>query len=230
MDDGASPLRIGFKVVVVWLSVALFVVSLTALFLSMRAVMDVGGMCAEGGPYEIATSCPKGAVWMTPVSIWVGLLACGLYVFAGRGLPGPKWIALAWPALFISLGWNFWSYGLNPPDGSDGAVVGWIVCGVLFVGMGAVPLIVVLATAPGRKLVFWSDAAPAGGRSTVRQAREAVSSIDWRNLGVNVDDAAADGDDDGTVDRLERLSAMYRRGELTPEEFQRAKSQLLGDA
>ena len=30
-------------------------------FLSMRVVMDVGGSCADGGPYVSAQSCPGGA-------------------------------------------------------------------------------------------------------------------------------------------------------------------------
>ena len=33
---------------------------LTVLFLCMRSVMDIGGSCASGGPYEIANPCPAG--------------------------------------------------------------------------------------------------------------------------------------------------------------------------
>jgi hypothetical protein len=45
--------------------------------------------------------------------------------------------------LFISLGWNFLQYGFFPPDG--GWIWSWVVCGVLFVVMGAVPLVVAIA-------------------------------------------------------------------------------------
>jgi hypothetical protein len=48
---------------------------------------------------------------------------------------------LAWPALFLSLGWNFLEYGVDPPDGSANVVWGWLFCGVLFVLMGGLPLL-----------------------------------------------------------------------------------------
>ena len=35
-------------------------VSLTWTYLSMRAVMNVGGSCADGGPYIPRVSCPDG--------------------------------------------------------------------------------------------------------------------------------------------------------------------------
>lgn len=229
-----------FKVVMVWLSLALFVACLTALFMSMRTVMDVGGMCASGGAYEIATPCPSSA-WLFPVSIWVGLAAGAVYVFAGRGLPGPKWIGLAWPALFLSLGWNFWEYGLNPPGVDQSVAIGWIVCGVVFVLMGAVPLVGLLGTAAGRRWLMWSDAPDEGSLSarTVKQARDAMSSIDWRKLVVVTDAPSAasatsgarrGSSEDDLIDRLERLTAMYRRGDLTSAQFEAAKTQLLGGA
>ena len=33
---------------------------ITLVFLGMRAVMDVGGACADGGPYVSAQGCPDG--------------------------------------------------------------------------------------------------------------------------------------------------------------------------
>ena len=72
---------------------------LTILFLATRRVMEVGGSCASGGPYEIATPCPKGIAWMVPVSIFGGLIAAfALALTAGHG---PKLWLLAWPALFL---------------------------------------------------------------------------------------------------------------------------------
>ena len=64
---------------------------------------------------------------------------------------------LAWSALFLSLGWNFWEYGLQPP-GTDG-----IICGVVFAIMGAVPLLG-LFSADFRRATFWSDAGERGFR------------------------------------------------------------------
>ena len=34
---------------------------ITLVFLGMRTVMDVGGACADGGPYVSAQPCPDGA-------------------------------------------------------------------------------------------------------------------------------------------------------------------------
>ncbi len=44
-------------------------------------------------------------------------------------------LLLGWPALFISLGYNFIDYAINPPEGM-GSTAGWWVCGILFALMG----------------------------------------------------------------------------------------------
>jgi hypothetical protein len=107
--------------------VLLVAVMLTWTYLGMRAVMDVGGTCAEGGPYVVAQPCPSGA-WLISVAIpvLVGAAMLGSYValrFSAPGLLVPMWAVL-----FGSLGWNFLAYGF----GGDGPVAGWIVCGVVF--------------------------------------------------------------------------------------------------
>jgi hypothetical protein len=71
-------------------------------------------------------------------AIFGGLILIGIYAF---NAVGPNLTLLAWPALFLSLGWNFLEYGFSPPDGSDDIVWGWLICGILFVLMGGVPLI-----------------------------------------------------------------------------------------
>ena len=48
-------------------------------------------------------------------------------------------VALAWPALFLGLGWNFLEYGVRNPFG-DGVELGWLIPGVIFMIMGGVPL------------------------------------------------------------------------------------------
>jgi hypothetical protein len=135
-----------------------FTFLLTALFLAMRGVMELGGMVAIGGPYEIAHPAPN-YWWIIPVAI----IGCILIVFASMGmfsfrsgmtgfvsLPFSRegvfsqgrgkasLVALFfWPAIFLSLGWNFCEYGFFNPEG---LVWGWIVCGVVFVIMGGLPL------------------------------------------------------------------------------------------
>lgn len=119
--------------------VVLFAGSLTVLWRSMRAVMDIGGYCASGGPYEIAVQCPQGVDILLFLSIWTGLAGVGLVAWSG-GRIGPGFAAvaaLAWPALFLSLGWNFLEYGVWAPGGPE---FGWLIPGVLFVLMGGVPL------------------------------------------------------------------------------------------
>jgi len=119
-----------------------FTFLLTCLFLAMRDVMDLGGMVAIGGPYEIAHPAP-GYWWIFPVSV----IGCVLITFmsmgmfsAGRGKA--SLVALFfWPAIFLSLGWNFCEYGFF---NTEGLIWGWIVCGVVFVVMGGLPLYLVM--------------------------------------------------------------------------------------
>jgi hypothetical protein len=113
--------------------------ALTIMFFSMRAVMEIGGSCASGNvPYAITRPCPTGVPGLMIGSIFLGLIFLGVYAFSAVG---PNLTLLAWPALFLSLGWNFLDYGVNPPDGSAGVVWGWLICGVVFVLMGGLPLI-----------------------------------------------------------------------------------------
>lgn len=48
----------------------------------------------------------------------------------------PSFVSLIWPALFLSLAYNFFDYGVR--GGVNG---GWIVCGIVFALMGVVPLL-----------------------------------------------------------------------------------------
>jgi hypothetical protein len=114
-------------------------VGLVLLFLAMRAVMEIGGSCASGNtPFEIQRQCPTGVAGLMIGGIFGGLIGLGLYAV---NTIGPNLTLLGWPALFISLGYNFADYGINPPEGfGGGASVGWLVCAVLFFLMGGVPL------------------------------------------------------------------------------------------
>ena len=129
------------------IAVALLVTCLTLVFLAMRSVMDVGGACADGGPYVSAQPCPDGV----PLAMIGGIF--GIFVFgalvwrfgAAVGEPFTTLPFLAWPALFGSLGWNFLDYGiLSPPEG-HGIVWGWLIPGVLFELMAFVPLVGLIA-------------------------------------------------------------------------------------
>jgi len=59
----ATPLyvwRVLRATIFIGLSLAGVACALTMVYLSMRSVMDVGGFCAEGGPFEIETHCSQG--------------------------------------------------------------------------------------------------------------------------------------------------------------------------
>jgi hypothetical protein len=139
VDSGKLPPGLVKKLVFTDIGLVGTVAALTAVFYCMRAVMEVGGVCASGNtPYDIRTPCPTGVPGLMISSIFLGLGFLFLYAVSAVG---PNLTLLAWPALFLSLGWNFLEYGFDPPGGADVAV-GWIVCGVVFVLMGGVPLFV----------------------------------------------------------------------------------------
>ena len=116
---------------------------LTLVYLGMRSVMDVGGMCAHGGPYVSAQPCPEGA----PLALMLGIF--GLFLFGGlatvAGLRiGGAWAGapiLGWGALFGSLGWNFLDYGVFNLHPGEGIAWGWLICGVVFWLMAAPALV-----------------------------------------------------------------------------------------
>jgi len=214
-DAAAPPARVVVrKLVFTVVGVGLFAASLTILFLGMRAVMDIGGACASGGPYMPRQECPDGT-WLIPVVVVTGLIGTGLVV-AGSFSGGPQLWVLAWPALFVALGWNFLEYGVDPPPPETGLVWGWLVCAVAFLAMGGIPLVLVIAKA--RSLLWGAGGrpAPAPGPRTDRDPRRAPR--------APVEHGGDPGDADDLVSDLERLAALHRSGALSDEEFARAKA------
>jgi len=126
---------VGYLVMLI--GVAMVAYGITALWFGMRDVMDVGGYCAEGGPYVIQQHCPDGAEVLMFTGIPIGII--GLFVAMIGAAKSAKGAAalllLGWPALFISLGYNFIDYAINPPE-NMGSTAGWWVCGVVFGLMG----------------------------------------------------------------------------------------------
>ena len=114
---------------------------ITLVFLAMRAVMDVGGACADGGPYVSAQPCPDGATPALLLGVFGGFGFGALGAVYGARVGGYGWVPLlGWVALFATLGWNFLDYGLfNPPEG-EGIVWGWLIPGILFELMAWVPV------------------------------------------------------------------------------------------
>jgi hypothetical protein len=115
-------------------------VCVTWAFLSMRAVMDVGGACADGGPYVSAQPCPDGAVLIS-IAIPVMVLTAMFGSAVAISVDAPNLLIPMWGGVFGALGWNFMEYGLMGP----GTVWGWLVCGVMFWLMAAPAVFAVLA-------------------------------------------------------------------------------------
>ncbi|WP_243058068.1 hypothetical protein [Nocardioides sp. SR21] len=121
-------------------AVLVMALALTWVFMSMRAVMDVGGACASGGAYEIATPCPDNvAVFMT-LGIPLMLVCAFIGSWIAVSIGAPDLLIPMWLLLFGSLGWNFLEYGMF----GDDLVWGWIVCGVLFEAMALPALLFLL--------------------------------------------------------------------------------------
>ena len=204
-----------------FLALAGVVTGLTWLYLGMRSVMEIGGACGEGGAVVYHTPCPDGVPFLMVGGIFGGLICLGLFVmFAGR-LGGSYGViaGLAWPALFISLGWNFLEFGLNPPGEDDGLVWGWLVCAVVFFLMGGAPLLWLLNPSTLRATLWPPDPDPF-----------APPSPPPAPIGVPLGASLTLGDrrgDPDVVGQLERLAALRDRGALDAEEYERAKKEVL---
>ena len=81
-------------------------------------------------PIKIATPCPAGVDVLLTLGIPLGIVSAGLMVWKGSriGASYAGLVALAWPVLFLSLGWNFLEYGVRNPFG-EGVELGWFVPG-----------------------------------------------------------------------------------------------------
>jgi hypothetical protein len=208
--------------------------TLTILWLSMRAVMGVGGSCASGGPFVPAVQCPDVVVALTPLSIF------GLFIFGGLAAWGAvslggSWfglISLGWPALFLSLGWNFLDFGLHPPGGiPDGQVEwSWLFCALIFGLMGGIPLVVGLR---GAQIAASGHRSYAGGRVLIRPNWLSSQATPVREAAPDANDTNAVASREPTADvaaRLERLARLHDAGDLTDAEFRAAKHATLDGA
>jgi hypothetical protein len=221
------------RAVAVFVTLAGVAAAMTLLFLSMRAVMRIGGSCASGGPYVPRQACPHGVPLALIGGIWGGLVFAGLYWWQSASAHAPSFVFLLWPALFLSLGWNFLQFGLHPPEG-QGVVAGWLVCAVLFILMGGVPLVAVLlakAYSPAR-----TSSDPFGLQRPSRQLFLRAAMAGMGAVGPPSGSAGSAADpgvdpsaspDATLVSELERLAKLHMSGSLTDDEYQAAKRNVL---
>ena len=115
-------------------------VCLTWAFFAMRAVMNVGGSCADGGPYVSAQPCPGGA-GLIAIAIPVMIITAMAGSAAAISVQAPNLLIPMWGFLFGSLGWNFLEAGITGPH------LDWssIVCGVVFELMALPAILGILA-------------------------------------------------------------------------------------
>jgi hypothetical protein len=213
---------------------------ITLMFLSMRAVMVVGGACAEGGPYVIAQHCPTGSVG----AMLLGMP--GLFLFGGISLySGPRvggvWagtVLLAWSGLFLALGWNFLDAGLLSVDPANGPEIGAIVCAVTFILMGAAPLVGMALMGVARINKGWGFGGqqytgfprrnrgfPGGEVSTPGGPRDLQG---LRRVAREGRTAHSVPVIDAEMSRsLDRLAGLRDRGEISDAEYEAAKGVVL---
>ena len=230
--------------------------SLTLLFRSMRSVQSIGGFCASGGPYQIAHKCPKGIGGLLPLAIFGGLIFLGLFAISA-GETGRPFVLFAWPALFLSLGWNFLDYGLHLTTSGSGVNGGFLVRGVLFIVMGAVPLIWLVPMlwrvitghpdpddapdAPGHVPAFMGGTSvqftppPSSSPTTPAATFGSMSTSGVRfaptptpTPATSTVTAPSTGKD--LAGELERLASLHRRRELTDAEYEAAKRQAISNS
>ncbi|MEA2460797.1 MAG: hypothetical protein QOH90_974, partial [Actinomycetota bacterium] len=216
----------------VFVSLAGGVAGLTLLYLGMRSVMEIGGACAEGGPFVPLRPCPKGVPLVMIGGIWGGIIFFGLYAWQAFKNGAPSLVLLAWPALFLSLGWIFLEFGINPPGDGSGLVWGWLVCAFFFVLMGGLPLIPMLKPIArafsGRAP---ETEPPQSASDLLRSQLQKVSRFTGpiQETAPTQPTPTSPTSDSGLVDELERLDALRRSGGLSESEFAAAKRKLLTD-
>ncbi len=182
----------------------------TLVFHAMRAVMDVGGFCVDGGPFVSAQSCPDGTAPAMMLGIFGVVLFGGIAMACGSRV-GARWaiaaVLVGWSGLFGALGWNFLDHGIiNPPPEADEIVRGWLIPGILFELMALTPIVIV---AVAMRAGFTAGATPA--QATARPP----GGPPQRGQAL--------------LDRLERLADMRDRGLPTPEDFETAKASIIAE-
>lgn len=227
---GGVALRDAVLAAVAWAVVA---AANVLLFLGMRAVMAVGGACADGGPYVSAQPCPDGVGAAMTLAFPVGAAAWIAVQYYGLRVGG-IWagsMILAWTALFGSLGWNFWEAGLAPLALGQGPDWGGVICGVAFWGLALGGLGTLslggaaLFRVSGPPVVRLSSRVQAPDRH--QGAAPAASAPSHAPVQPAVERAAFGEETQALLDRLERLADLRDRGLLDAAEYETAKDAVM---
>ena len=217
-------------VLLLGVGVAAGAAAITLLSQIMRSVTSIGGSCADGGPYVSAQPCPQGTGTALLLIFPLALTCIVGTLWGASTLKAPLPLWLGWPAIFLTLGWNFLEDGFFPPPEAGSIVVGYVVCGVLFVLMGAVPLLLALSLLRDRRRVHRAEQGLArlpAPRATSSSAPPAVVPRAPRGMPEPRRSEDPGGQAMSVAGRLERLAALHGSGELTDEEYAQAKAATL---
>jgi hypothetical protein len=156
----------------------------------------------------------------------MGIIFAAVYVWQTLRNGIPNFAGFLWPALFLSLGYNFFDFGLDPPGGG-GLEWGWLICGIVFALMGGLPLLIVLPATfnamKGKTPDVGSFAgSPVRALSLAKKVASSASRLDVDDIVGKV----ATSDD--IVSNLERLDKLYRSGALDARQYEAAKQKVLG--
>jgi hypothetical protein len=156
---GARSSWSGRAAVLTALSVVVLAITLTWSFLSMRAVMGVGGSCADGGPYVSQQPCPGGS-FLIAIAVPVMVVTAMAGSAAALSIDAPNLLIPMWGFLFAALGWNFLEFAFTGPQ----VVWSWLVCGAMFWLMAAPAVVGILVALTRAVLPPRSPKAGAGSR------------------------------------------------------------------
>ncbi|MFN8016972.1 MAG: SHOCT domain-containing protein [Acidimicrobiales bacterium] len=199
------------------------VACLVLLYEGMRSVMEVGGSCASGGPYVSAQPCPKGVGWIIPLAIWVGIGCVAGASVAALKLAMPSIAWLAWPALFMSLGWNFFRFAIDPAGPATGPVWSWLFCGAMFWAMGLAPVALWLLHPEDRP----GASRPVGRMGPAVQRASRLGAEVRAQTTPPPFRTPAPESAERLVDALERLEALHQRGAIDDDEYRAAKQRAI---
>jgi len=239
---GASMSRRTVRWIASLIGIAGVAMCITLMGKALSSVVAVGGSCASGNqPYVISTPCPTGVPAEMLIGIFGLLLFAGLFVY-GIGTRNLAVVKLLWSGLFLGLGGVFLVESL--PLHGQGAVVGGLIAGVVFVVMGVVPLFVWLPQI-WRLLVSGSSDTPSRSARSGRVDPFLARALAGTGAGGGAAPAdprtppdltppprptpprtsrpagAGGGDLGGELDRL---ASLHRSGDLSDAEFEAAKA------
>jgi hypothetical protein len=229
-SEPLSPVKRARAVVALGSGVASGAAGITILSQIMRSVGAVGGSCADGGPYVSAQPCPDGTGSAMMLVLGLALVCVIGTLYGASVLKAPQPVLLGWPAIFLTLGWNFLDDGWFDPPAGAGISGGYIVCGVVFWLMGAGPLLIGVSVLRENRRSQKRQQGPPPVVVThphlERPRREppAPHPAEGVDLPGGDDPRAAAM---SVAGRLERLAALHTSGELTDDEYRLAKAATL---